>query len=352
MQIALALAITVVSACCLNVGYLLQHGVASKLPALSLRRPIASLASLARNRHWLAGFGAEAGGWILYVVALALAPLSLVQATAAGGIGILAIMVSRFTHVPLTTRERIGAGVAVAGLALLGVSLLGTHSEGSAAGYLRIVVWLAASAAATVLCVWLLARVIGGGPAWGIAAGILFAAGDVSTKMAVTGGSENIAFLVCLIAFYGAGTAVLQAGFQRGSALTTAGLATLLTNALPIVAGMIVFGEPLPAGWVGAVRVIAFAAVVAGAVLLAARSEGRGAAPGRAGSGRRPGYEPRLGTALRQTSSNRYPQNRQTRASALTASAQSGRPSSSPARAWRRDHRPCLLRGFARATAQ
>jgi hypothetical protein len=154
---------------------------------------------------------------------------------------------------------------------LLGISLLGTHGEGSGADYLWVAVWLVASAAAAALCVTLLVRLIGGGPAWGIAAGILFAAGDVSTKMAVTGGLADIAFLVCLIVFYGAGTAVLQAGFQRGSALTTAGLATLLTNALPIAAGMIVFHEPLPAGWVGAVRVAAFAAVVVGAFLLAGR---------------------------------------------------------------------------------
>jgi drug/metabolite transporter (DMT)-like permease len=273
VQIALALAITVVSACFLNVGYLLEHSVASKVPRLSLRRPIASLASLLGNSRWLAGFGAEAGGWILYVVALALAPLSLVQATAAGGIGILALMVSRFTHVPLTRRERIGAVVSVVGLALLGLSLLGAHGEGSGAGYLWVGVWLGASAVAAAVCVTLLARVIGGGPAWGIAAGILFAAGDVSTKMAVTGGRQNIAFLVCLIVFYGAGTVVLQAGFQRGSALTTAGLATLLTNALPIAAGMIVFREPLPAGWVGAIRIAAFAAVVVGAVLLAATAK-------------------------------------------------------------------------------
>jgi drug/metabolite transporter (DMT)-like permease len=281
MKLALALTITVVSGCFLNVGYLLEHSVASKVPALSLRRPIASVASLVRNRRWLAGFGAEAVGWVLYVVALALAPLSLVQATAAGGIGILAIMVSRFTHVPLTMRERIGAGVSVVGLALLGVSLFGAHRGGSAAGYLWVAVWLVASAAAAAVFMWPLARAIGGGPAWGIAAGILFAAGDVSTKMAVTGGSENIAFLVCLIAFYAAGTAILQAGFQRGSALTTAGLATLLTNALPIAAGMVVFHEPLPAGWVGVVRVVAFAAVVVGAFLLAARA--KAAEPLRAG---------------------------------------------------------------------
>jgi len=121
--------------------------------------------------------------------------------------------------------------------------------------------------------VLLLARAIGKGPAWGIASGILFAAGDVSTKMAVSGGVENAAFLVCLIVFYAAGSAVLQAAFQHGGALTTAGLSTLMTNALPIAAGMVLFHEPLPSGWIGAVRVAAFAAVVAGAVLLAAHGK-------------------------------------------------------------------------------
>ena len=216
MQIALALAMTVVSACCLNLGYLLQHSVASTVAALSLRRPVASVRSLVANRRWLTGFGVEGAGWLLYVGALALAPLSLVQATAAGGIAILAIMVSQLTQVPLTTGERIGVAISVAGLALLGVSLLGAHGEGSPAGYFWVAAWLVLSVAAAALCVTLLGQVIGGGPAWGIAAGILFAAGDVSTKMAVGGNPENIPFLVCLILFYGAGTAVLQAGFQRG----------------------------------------------------------------------------------------------------------------------------------------
>jgi drug/metabolite transporter (DMT)-like permease len=269
VQIALALVLTVVSTCALNLGYLLQHGVAASLPRLSLRRPLASLRSLLVERRWLLGFGIQVAGFVLYVIALALAPLSLVQATAAGGIGILAIMVSRITHVPLTKLERIGAAVSVAGLALLGVSLFSTHGEGTGATYAWVGVWLGASAAAAVLCVTLLARAIGRAPAWGIASGILFAAGDVATKMAVSGDVTNIAFLVCLIVFYSAGTAVLQAAFQRGGALTTAGLSTLLTNALPIVAGMVLFHEPFPSSWMGAVRIAAFVAVIAGAVLLA-----------------------------------------------------------------------------------
>jgi drug/metabolite transporter (DMT)-like permease len=271
MQIALALVLTLVSACLQNLGYLLQHDVSSRAPPLSLRRPIASLRSLLTQKRWLLGIGVQAVGFVLYVVALALAPLSLVQATAAGGIGILAVMSARITHVPLTRRERIGAAVSVVGLALLGLSLLSTHDEGTGATYGWVGVWLAASAGGAVACVLPLARAIGRGPAWGIASGILFAAGDVSTKMAVSGGIENYAFLACLIVFYASGTAVLQAAFQQGSALTTAGLSTLLTNALPILAGMVLFHEPLPSGWIGAVRIVAFAGVVAGAVLLATK---------------------------------------------------------------------------------
>jgi hypothetical protein len=54
-----------------------------------------------------------------------------------------------------------------------------------------------------------------------------------------------------------------------GAALTVAGLATLLTNLLPILAGTIVLQEPVPSGALGALRVLAFVAVAIGAVLLA-----------------------------------------------------------------------------------
>jgi drug/metabolite transporter (DMT)-like permease len=273
VRIALALVLTIVSACALDLGYLLQHDVAARLPPLSLRRPVASVRSLFGEPRWLIGSGIQVGGFGLYVVALALAPLSLVQAAAAGGIGILAIMVSRLTHVALTGREKVGAAVSVVGLALLGISLLSTHGEGSGATAVWVAIWLGASTVGAILCVTLFARPIGRAAALGIASGILFAAGDVATKMAVSGGLANVAFLVCLVVFYGAGTAVLQAAFQRGGALTTAGLSTLLTNALPIAAGMVLFHEPLPSGFVGAARVAAFAAVIAGAVLLATRSK-------------------------------------------------------------------------------
>jgi hypothetical protein len=72
---------------------------------------------------------------------------------------------------------------------------------------------------------------------------------------------------------------LLQVGYQAGGALTVAGLATLLTNAVPIAPGTIILDEPVPGGALGALRVLAFAAVTIGAVLLAHLNEPRSAQP-------------------------------------------------------------------------
>ena len=277
-QTILALGLTLVSACLVNWGYVTEHAAATTLPPLSVREPLRSLRLLLGSRRWLTGFGSETVGFGLYVVAVALAPLALVQAVAAGGIGVLAFLVARTTGTPLDERERVGVGVAISGLALLGVSLAGGSEQGSSGDWISIAMWLGASTAAAVLAVTSGAIVLRGGAAFGLAAGILFAAGDVSTRVMVEGG-DHVVIAPAMIVFYGAGTIVLQLGFQHGRALTTAGIATLATNAIPIGAAMTLFEEPLPDGILGGVRIAAFGAVVAGAVALAPRHSAAQEAP-------------------------------------------------------------------------
>lgn len=205
-QTLLALGLTLVSACLINWGYLTEHGAASALAPLSVRAPLRSLRLLLASRRWLVGFGAETGGFALYFAAVALAPLALVQAVAAGGIGVLASLVARTTGTPLDMRERFGVTVAIGGLALLGVSLAGGSEPGSTAGWIPIAVWLGASIATAALAVSSGATVLRDGAAFGVAAGILFAAGDVSTKVMVD--SAQAAVTPAVIGFYAAGTIV------------------------------------------------------------------------------------------------------------------------------------------------
>jgi hypothetical protein len=273
------LALALASAGALNWGYFAQHRAAGRLPRLSLHRPIHSLVVLFVDRRWLAGFLAGIGGWVLYVAALALAPLSLVQATSAGGIGILALLAWRATGVRPPQAERAGVAAALLGLALLAASLAGQHGGGRQASVGSVVLWLALSAVAAgaVALVGERSRLA---PAAGLgaAAGLLYAAGDVGTKAAV-GGGGRLAFVPALLACHGLAFVALQLGFQRGTALATAGVATLLTNALPIVAGTALFHEGLPDGVPGALRVLAFVAVVAGAAGLARAEPTRDSAP-------------------------------------------------------------------------
>jgi hypothetical protein len=143
--IGVALLLTLISSCALNYGYLLEHRAASSLPRLSVHRPLRSLRLLLSARVWLLGFGFEAAGWVLFVVALALAPLALVQATAAGGIGVLALLIARLSDCRLVAREWFGVAVAIAGLTVLGVSLAGGAEEGAGASIGAIALWLACS---------------------------------------------------------------------------------------------------------------------------------------------------------------------------------------------------------------
>lgn len=266
--LAAGLVLALASAAALNWGYLAQHGETARMPPLSLRRPLRSLRLLFTSLRWLAGFLAGIGGWVLYVAALALAPLSLVQAASAGGIGLLALLVWKTTGTPLARREWVGVGVAMAGLALLGASLAGERTGGGHGSWLVVAAWMAVSLAAAALAASPATRRLAGGAGLGVAAGVLYAAGDVGTKAAVAGGPWLL-FIPALLACHGLAFVALQLGFQRGGALATAGVATLFTNALPILAGLVVYHERLPSGLLGALRLLSFAAVIAGAAVLA-----------------------------------------------------------------------------------
>jgi hypothetical protein len=265
---AVALVLALASTVLINLAYLREHDAAAALPVLAIRRPLQSARALLTDRSWLLGFAMETAGFLLYVAALRLASLAIVQSVAAGGIGLLAYVSARVTGRRLGGRERNGVLLSILGLVALAVSLVGGSGEGGAGSTIAIIVWLAATAAAAILVVTLGRMALGVAIAEGIAGGLFFSLGDVSTKVATQGGARLV-FVIPLILGYTLGTWLLQLGYQRGGALTVAGLATLLTNAIPIAAGTIVLDEPVPSGAYGGLRILAFAAVTIGAILLA-----------------------------------------------------------------------------------
>lgn len=266
----LGLGLALVSALAVNWAYSQEHDAAAVLPPLTLRKPMRSARLLLGTRAWVLGFGVETAGWIVYVVSLRIAPLALVQAVSAAGIGVLALASARGRIDAIPRRHGAAVIVAFVGLLLLGLSLRGAHQADQRPNVPEVVVWLGGCGLAALLALRAL-------PSWvpaarfGLAAGLLFAAGDISAKLVGYAGWWLLV-AVALVAAYGLGTSMLQGGFQRGGALTTAGIATLATNAVPIAAGFVLFHERLPAGASGALQIAAFCSIVVSATLLGRRA--------------------------------------------------------------------------------
>jgi drug/metabolite transporter (DMT)-like permease len=269
-SLVIGLLLALGSAAMFNWSWVAQHTITSQLPVLTVRRPWWSLSVLFGHPRWRNAFLIGVIGWACYIVAVHLAPLSLVQTVSAGGIALLAIFAQRALGEPLPRREWLGVGIAVIGLIFLATSLAGGATSSRHASWLAVAGWFAASWVACGFSIGPVARRLAPGAGFGLAAGLMYAAADVGTKSAWYGGFDLL-FIAPIWLCHGLAFTLIQLSFQRGRALATAGLSSFCTNALPIAAGLLIYRERVPGGTLGVLRVVAFACVVAGAAAVARR---------------------------------------------------------------------------------
>jgi hypothetical protein len=271
MSTVTGLTLALLSTAALSYGFYLQHAASGRLPPLALRHPVRSLAALFSCWRWLAGFVAGLGGWALYIIALRFAPLSLVQAASAGGVGLLALLV-RLGGGRLPRQDLLAVAASVGGLMLLGLSLPAGAATAARVTWAAPLAWALVSMLLAGAAAVPAAAVLRPGAGLAVAAGLLYSAGDVATKAAVGGTGPALVFWGLLLVCHGLAFVALQLSFQRGTTLATAGMSTLFTNVLPILAGLTVFSERMPGGAAGLLRGLGYAGAVLGATLLAATS--------------------------------------------------------------------------------
>ena len=116
--------LALVCALATNVGFLYKHRGACAAPPVDMRHPLRSAHGAVRARALFAiGMLIATGAWIFHVAAMAMAPLSLVQAVLAGGVVLLAVMAERMFGLQIGRRQWLGLGLTAVGLILLGVTL-------------------------------------------------------------------------------------------------------------------------------------------------------------------------------------------------------------------------------------
>ena len=185
------------SALVTNTAYSFEHDAARR--CRPFRRAVRSGRS---NRSWKTGggsaFGTETAGWLMYVAALRLAPLALVQSVTASGVAVLAFATARGHPSRLARREQAAVVLALIGLALLGLSITGAEDTQSHPPVLGLIVWLAACGAGAALLVVVHTH-IARAASLGLATGLLFSIGDISAKLIGYGGIWLVALVTLII---------------------------------------------------------------------------------------------------------------------------------------------------------
>lgn len=119
------------------VGFFLKHKGAVQAPPVEWRHPLRSSFALFKNPIYTLGCVVATTSWGFHVLALGLAPISVVQATIAGGLVLITVLADRVFGHSVTRREWIGVALTAAGLAFLAATLEGTadsaHHEYEAA---------------------------------------------------------------------------------------------------------------------------------------------------------------------------------------------------------------------------
>jgi drug/metabolite transporter (DMT)-like permease len=295
--VEIGLLIAVASAAVTNLGFLWRHRGAVVAPDVDPRHPVRTVIGLFKSKWWTIGYIAAAIAYALHVGALALAPLSLVQAVLAGGLVILGVLAERFFGFELGRREWLGITLAAAGLAFL--ALTGKSEGGQKSAEYSIPAMIAFEAALLGIGT---ALILGGrkgrwkdhwGVMLGLTAGLLFTVAHIAVKGLTRDADGVVSFLASpllwtavaawAIAFFASARSL-----QVGEAVAVIAVTSIAGNASAIPAGMVVFNDPLGANAleIGA-RVVAFLTVVVAAALIPAptraaahqRERGRKAAP-------------------------------------------------------------------------
>ncbi len=275
MTLNLGILLALACALATQLGFLYKHKGANAAPSVDVRHPLRSGRALFASRWFAIGMAVAAGAWILHVFALALAPLSVVQAVLSTGVVLLAVLAERVFGFQVGARQWVGVGMTAAGLLLLVLTLPtqdGAHSAYSVAGMVSFEAGMLVIGALLISGPRLGAPDHHHGIMLGAAAGTLFGVSDVAIKaLTGLGGLSHVlvspwlavAIVASVIAFYASAR-----GMQDGDAVPVIAATSTAANVSCILGGIVVFGDPLPADTLGIVlQVLAFAMVILAAIV-------------------------------------------------------------------------------------
>ena len=239
-----------------SVSFLLKHRGAVLAPPVRVRHPLRSAVDLFGSKWFAVGWMVAVGAWVLHVGALALAPLSIVQAVLSGGLVFLAVFAERFFGFRLGRRQWAGVIVTAAGLAVIGLT---SGPDDDPPGYalaaliaIECGVIVVSGAVAAISTHRRVSPAVQG-LLLGAAAGALFGVSDIAITYLADAVEDGVLKLIspwtmaALVASVGAFYASAR-GLQLGPGVEVIALTSVAANLIAIVGGILVFRDPVGTG--------------------------------------------------------------------------------------------------------
>jgi len=287
LTLALGVLIAAVATILSNYGSFIMKKELSNLPRIGEANVIATVKAFVNSRPWMTGQGVQILGSGFHNIAIALAPLSVVQPVNAAGICLLVVLAVTKLGEKASVVDWIGIGTIVLGVLLLGVSLVNTPTK--AAAYRPVVLWLFIIlmflVAGSTLIAAFRRKDERTSSFLGIGVGLLVGLTAILMKMtwADLGNKWNefklggfvfswyfwLAIILTVISMV-----LFQMALQRGKAIVVVPLVTGFSNLIPIFVGFLAFREKLPKGGVMvSFRLISILLIIGGAIILSFRRE-------------------------------------------------------------------------------
>lgn len=289
LGILLALACAFVA----NLAFFLKHRGVCEAPAVDVRHPWKTTKALWSSKWFALGMLVAACAWIIHVVALAVAPITVVQMALAAGVVMIGVIADRIFGFEVGVRQWWGLGLTTIGLIVVALTFPGggesahnTFNGPTMAVFEGVLIAIGG--------LFILGPRIGApaqhhGVMLGAAAGVMFGVSAVSIK-ALTGIAADglvpvltspwlaVTLAASVAAFFSSAR-----GLQDGEPVAVIAITGVATNITTIASGVIVFGDPMPGTTLGiVVHAGALLLILVAAALTPTGTQGATVAPARA----------------------------------------------------------------------